>query len=433
MSKPVPSVEDLLKLRQLDQKGASVNEYRKELATYYNRKEWRQVNVPPLFVPWLEEEIANKFEGYIKQADEKEPTDDAKFDLLNLNFDERMEYYKKHHILKPAVNWLDDVYFGNHTVYLLEKEQYAFSIGVNYWRSDCPEFLVFMDIPQYGHKASRMLGLLINQLASIVHDDPNTIQAETSLKTIFPRITSDDVKFKLATTEDKNQYLGSAKWFYINFADRMDYKCLKLVLGPKETQELAEHAFESSVVDATYESNENVVHFKHGPVTSLPTVAPPDMGVLRFFTAMQKSLMTVSTDKVVTVKVDTPEALSKAAGYDLETFKNFIKANPEFSAINEQSFEYAMWNNRQDVMKFLIQSGLNLKGDGVNRSLLMNAVQNGFEDAVKILVEHGAPLHDRDEERWTPLSIAALAILHDDMDCANRIIQFLWDSGAREM
>lgn len=80
-----------------------------------------------------------------------------------------------------------------------------------------------------------------------------------------------------------------------------------------------------------------------------------------------------------------------------------------------------------------VSLGFSLKGDGVIRSLLMDACQYGDEEAVKILVEAGAPLDDTDEENWTPLSIASKGLLHNDMPKAKRILQYLWDKGARLM
>jgi ankyrin repeat protein len=90
-----------------------------------------------------------------------------------------------------------------------------------------------------------------------------------------------------------------------------------------------------------------------------------------------------------------------------------------------------MWNENYSLMKFLMSKGFNLAGNGVDRSILMDACQYGFEEAVKMLVDAGAPLEDTDEENWTPLSIASFAILHTDLPKAKRIQELLWKAGAR--
>lgn len=77
--------------------------------------------------------------------------------------------------------------------------------------------------------------------------------------------------------------------------------------------------------------------------------------------------------------------------------------------------------------------GLNFHGNGKERSPLMNAVQCGFEEAVKILVDSGADLKKKDYEGWTALSISVEALVYDDHEKAKRITQYLWDHGARDM
>lgn len=92
-----------------------------------------------------------------------------------------------------------------------------------------------------------------------------------------------------------------------------------------------------------------------------------------------------------------------------------------------------MFNGKFDNFEYLIKLGYNIKGDGENRSILMDACQFGLEEAVHILVEAGAPLDDTDYENWTPLSLASKGILYTDIDKAKRIVDYLWAKGARLM
>lgn len=92
-----------------------------------------------------------------------------------------------------------------------------------------------------------------------------------------------------------------------------------------------------------------------------------------------------------------------------------------------------MFNENYSLMKFLLTKGFDLAGNGQDRSILMDACQYGFEEAVMMLVDAGAPLDDTDEENWTPLSLASFGILHTDLDLGKRIQEYLWKAGARTL
>jgi ankyrin repeat protein len=90
-------------------------------------------------------------------------------------------------------------------------------------------------------------------------------------------------------------------------------------------------------------------------------------------------------------------------------------------------------NDRLENIKFLIDLGANLAGNGTDRSLLMCACQLGMEEAVHLLIEAGAPVNDTEIEEWTPLSLACRGVLHTDHAKAKRIAKYLWSKGARLM
>lgn len=83
---------------------------------------------------------------------------------------------------------------------------------------------------------------------------------------------------------------------------------------------------------------------------------------------------------------------------------------------------------------FYEKLGIDVDGDGENRSPLMDAVQAGLEECIRLLVEVGrCDISQRDYEGWNALSLSVEALVYDDMEKAKRITKYLWDHGAREM
>ncbi|KAG2377895.1 hypothetical protein C9374_008980 [Naegleria lovaniensis] len=450
MSKPPVSREEHQIFLQLQQRNASVNEYRAELASYYSHPQWQRCTVPPLFVPWHDLKLYHQFIMNLKDANmnsEEQPSSSGlskRFELISQNFEERLKYYSDQGHLKSCVDFLQDLHDGGHTVYLIMDQeevntQRAYTIGVHYWYPECTEFLLSMDV---GNELSQQVifsltGKILNYLAEVVKSAPNSIQAGTKVKHVLPFISNDAVVFDEITPEERQLHLGTAKWFYINFADSFDFPCLKLHLGQEEVSEFLTSLSEieqerGSLMNQIYEHDSNVVYLKHGPVSTIPDIELASNSAMLDFIELAMKVSEKEFENKTSVS--SLDELNRAAGgCSLEKLKTLIKNHPSFNIVNKDSFEYAMWNDKIDTMHYLIQKGLNLKGDGNDRTLLMNAVQYGHEEAVKILLKANAPLNDRDCENWTCLSIASRAVLHTDMALAKRIMNMLWESGAREM
>lgn len=371
---------------------------------------------------------------------------EQRFQLLSQNFEERLKYYSENGYLKPCVEFLKDLHHGGHSLYLIMEDtqvetHHAFSIGVHYWYPECPEILMSMDkVGELGTKFMYSLfGNIMNHLAEIVKRNPKTIQAGTKVKQVLPFISNDSLVFDEITPEESKQHLGTANWFYINFADCFEFPCLKLHLGENEVYELLMSLPKiimeqqlNSFLNQVYEQESNVVYLKHGPVSTIPDIQLASNST--FFDLFKDTMIVSESEFENKTVVSSLEELNRAAGAcTLEKLKILIKDNPSFNIVNKKAFEYAMWNHKVDTMQYLLQQGLNVQGDGNERTLLMDAVQYGHEEAVQILLQAHAPLDDRDCENWTCLSIASRAVLHRDMDLAKRILNMLWESGAREM
>ncbi|KAL9649085.1 hypothetical protein ABK040_008462 [Willaertia magna] len=342
---------------------------------------------------------------------------------------------------KCLSSWINCCFDGGHAIYLIQDEYppFAYTIGLEYWYN-LPEVLVIMDTNGIDDFNPRIFGNLINGIADFMKMNPNfLVDQGTKIKELFPTINS-EATFERAKKEencnDYRNYLGFCNWFYVNFADYNFFKCLKIILTSNDVKEVINY-FESadSVVKKIYNSTPNVVYLKHGPVTTIPEVIPPSKQtlILGKMMSLGKNVEESEFENLTDLTIEDEYHFYKAAGCNLELLKKIIEANPQYNMLCDEALSYAMWNNRLDNLKYLIELGCNLKGNGVERSILMDAVQNGFEEAVHILVEAGAPLEDIDCEKWTPLSISSQAILHEDLEKAKRITQYLWDKGAREM
>ncbi|KAL9643571.1 hypothetical protein ABK040_010184 [Willaertia magna] len=400
-----------------------VNTARKLYQNKYDTNQWNSGTEPIPIVPWKEEELYIKFPKLLATN-------------LNENFTERYNYYKKEGFLKPCLYWLSNCCNGGYHVDLVNDSNlpYAYSIGLNYWFG-FPEILLIIDvtgISDSNFNSSTFRNVVIDEIANYMGENKILIDENTKLSTIFQFLNNNETTFEKATQEECNQFLDEANWFNVNFQDTLHYPCYKVRLNPKEVMELVI----ALGIDKIYESDNNIVHFKHEKVTTMPQTLPSDLLSLQLgkLTSMVYRVDEKEYENLVELSMDDINKFYKAAGgCDLELFKKIIEANPQHSILCKDALTFSIFNNRLDNLKYLIEIGCELKGDGNERSILMDAVQYGFEDAVKILVEAGAPLDDTDCENWTPLSISAFAILHEDLDKAKRITQYLWDKGARDM
>ncbi|EFC45222.1 predicted protein [Naegleria gruberi] len=517
--KPRPSVEVLQKFAELDQRGASVNEYRKELYDYYSKEEWKTCYVPQLYAPWHGDDIFSKFSNYTKKIEELLDQDDSDWenienddqedekssisstnnqqqlfsdgndttslkrkldltsqkqqlkgrfssakklklellkaqlqerkekelhDCLTENLESRFEYYCEHEIVRPGMDFFDDVRGGGHSIKLIfdfnkgfdpSEKPFAYTLGAHYWNRKCPEILALVDSSKHGFEAFTNVAKVLNMIVDMVDRKIFSLEEGLALNSILPMFTNDKLVMESVSSEERNEYFGYANWFYINFADMDSYPCLKVQFSVQDIDDIIEYN-SVSISKSIFETDENVCMVKRGIVEEMPEIVPvsiPDHSPLGIILKSHKSRV-ILTKQVVTLHLDNEELFLKTAGMcEVESFKDYIAANPQFDILKKQAFEYAMWNNKLDNIRHLISLGYNLKGDGNLRSPLMDAVQYGFEEVVKILVENGAPLDDKDCENWTVLSIASKALLHSDMEKATRILQYLWDAGARIM
>lgn len=96
---------------------------------------------------------------------------------------------------------------------------------------------------------------------------------------------------------------------------------------------------------------------------------------------------------------------------DLDTVKFLVEHGADVDGVKSKLFtplEGAMWNNRVDVVQYLIDKGANVNLEGIKPRPLTFAVQKGYFEIVKLLVENGADI--RYKEGWTDGKDTALDV-----------------------
>jgi len=125
------------------------------------------------------------------------------------------------------------------------------------------------------------------------------------------------------------------------------------------------------------------------------------------------------------------EFIACAGAGDLDLLKKVVATNNMYDIKKAATVDgwtclhFAVHNQCVDILRWLIEQGCSLNGNGQDRTLLMDAVQYGHETVVKLLLEKGANVKDTDAEGWTAMGLARRGIIHEDKDKAKRIVGML--------
>lgn len=129
------------------------------------------------------------------------------------------------------------------------------------------------------------------------------------------------------------------------------------------------------------------------------------------------------------VIADSDEFVKYVTLNDVTLFKKLVQANPRHNLkkLSQQLLQVAVHSEALNVLQYFIDIGLNFHGvNGKERTPLMDAVQYGYEDVVKLLLRNDVDVNRYDEEKWTASSISIHATLHTDFGKANRIIALVF-------
>mmetsp|Transcript_155659 Transcript_155659/g.270528 ORF Transcript_155659/g.270528 Transcript_155659/m.270528 type:complete len:429 (-) Transcript_155659:93-1379(-) len=413
---------------------APVNDKREALNAIYDTAMWRGQPRTAPYVPWFSAEEVNTVAGKEKRNlfEQGLVTDKA------AAFKERVKFYDSQGLLKEDVlSWLDCPVAGEHAVYMvLEQEPcLMFTIG-NALLYNLPEVVLFFDASMSPLSCGRYLNELVQRLRC----------GEELLGQSAPG----DVAWQHASTEEL-KLLGMMSWFHRNFLDRelceSDVWVAQMPPMPIDGEEDIE-------MNEVYESEGNVCHLEHGlvsekPLLQLGPTVPPEL--LQLMTGGLDEDLMEKLRRDLKEEVLTPWAFKHGSavlhGQDLinhmlkearrvqrekENGNADCKAHAEISDL----MQVAVSNNQPESVAQLAELGMcgeRLKGNGADRSLLMQAVQAGFDGVVEQLLKYKAPLHDTDHEQWTALSLAAHGQVHGDQRRAVCILDMIWDAGARLM
>eukprot|EP00929_Paragymnodinium_shiwhaense_P058582 TRINITY_DN29337_c0_g1_i2.p1 TRINITY_DN29337_c0_g1~~TRINITY_DN29337_c0_g1_i2.p1 ORF type:complete len:401 (+),score=73.67 TRINITY_DN29337_c0_g1_i2:170-1204(+) len=332
-----------------------------------------------------------------------------------------------------------------------------FRIGNTLLYDGLPEVLIFME----GGLHPGMCGRLLNDLVGRMrHGEVNIGQ---SVKEIWSGLdVVDETAVLRHASADELSELGMMSWFHRNFLDSELLETNVWVVHLKAVEDAAseddaEEADDSdaaAAISALYEGECNIVHVKHGTVKEKPALQLPHTmpgEVIRVMagglTATELATLRQELEKDVMTPWafrHAPAVLHGKALVDhmakeakrVQAEKQGGNAECEPHAELEELMRVAVGNNQPASVAQLAELGLSgerLKGNGEDRSLLMQAVQFGFDGVVEQLLRYKAPLDDTDCEALTALSIAAYGQVHGSQEKASRILDLLWDAGARLM
>jgi hypothetical protein len=408
---------------------APISEIRKQVSNLYSIRTWQNVNYTANYVSVEKESDIELLDEWLQEGRTE-------------NFNKRVEYWSELDILKKDVTgWLRHVRDGGHSVYLVQNSSplYAYTIGLYYWYG-LPEIAIKMN-GAYEESNIMDIAHLLNVAALKVVSQKLTITSGRNAKDIWSdgRFDSSNTQFVELDHDTTVTKLGEALWFYRNLMDTEDFKCVEIDLSAGSEKD--------KFMTASYENEANLIYFKHGPVTEKPSVKIEYNPVIAQLVLSSFDIDHKSLAKYTKLDIDAPinefkieenPLLIQAAGkLDLERFKKVCEAsNYDPHVVSDptrSALHYAMHHNHLDNLKYLIEIGHPLTSNGAERSILMDASQYGFEDAVKLLVESGADMTEIDEECWTCLSLASFGPLHPDKAKAERIVDYLWSQGARIM